>query len=87
MYQTPGKLRDADSSYCWVLDVVPAFSGARLLDVACGEGLLVQYAEARGLHAVGIDIARRAAQLAQQNTSGCIVVGEGEALPFRDSTI
>lgn len=67
-------------------DVVSAFAGARLLDVACGEGVLVRYAEARGLYAVGIDIARRAAQLAQQYTSGRIVVGEGEALPFNDST-
>lgn len=86
MYQTPGKLRDADASYRWVLDVVPTFSGARLLDVACGEGVLVRYAKERGLHAVGIDIARRAAQLAQRNAGGRVVVGEGEALPFGDST-
>ncbi|RME10302.1 MAG: class I SAM-dependent methyltransferase [Ardenticatenia bacterium] len=86
MYAQPGKLRDAAALYRWVLDLLSPQKGAQLLDVACGEGVLVRLAEARGIHAVGIDVAWRAAIIAQQSTSGRIVVGEGEALPFPDAT-
>lgn len=86
MYTQSGKLRDAAALYAWVLDILSPTAGQWVLDVACGEGVLVRLAEARGVQAVGIDLAWRAAVQAQQATSGRIVIGEGETLPFQDAT-
>ncbi len=84
MYATSGTLRDAAALYRWVLDLLSPQPGQWLLDVACGEGILVRLAEARGVQAVGVDIAWRAAIRAQHATMGRVLVGEGEALPFPD---
>lgn len=86
MYIHPGRLRDAEALYCWVLDLLSPCPGQHLLDIGCGEGVLVRLAKARGLHAIGLDIAWRAAQLAFQTIGGYVVIGEGEALPFDNDT-
>jgi len=85
LYAQPGKLRDADALYRWVLDLLAPHPDQTLLDVACGEGVLVRHAEARGIRAVGLDVAWQAARLARQR-SNHILVGAGESLPFSDSS-
>ncbi|HQY94716.1 class I SAM-dependent methyltransferase [Caldilinea sp.] len=79
------KLLMRDSFYLWLLEVSGARPGDLLVDVACGNGRLVQLAAARGVRAVGLDLAlagivdaARASQHAQW------IVGDGQCLPIPD---
>lgn len=56
----------ADYEECWsdtglfvgpLVDAVEAGAGTRLLDIACGPGLVAEAAAARGASVVGIDFA------------------------------
>jgi ubiquinone/menaquinone biosynthesis C-methylase UbiE len=79
-------LRDSDALYRWVLQKLNPQAGTNLLDVACGLGLLIRYAEERGVHAYGIDISQQAASLARKEAQpDSIFVGDGEHLPFPDA--
>lgn len=82
-YSEPGRLRESDAFYHWVLDKLDTSSDRRLLDVACGEGHLGKLATRRGLEATGIDFSPSAAALAHQNTEGeRIAIADGQDLPF-----
>ena len=65
-------------------------SGDRFLDVGCGTGAAVRAAAAIAERAVGVDISpemiRRANTLAEGLTNVEFVVGDSEALPFRDAS-
>jgi len=81
-YRTPGLLRETDAFYNWILDRLEARQGS-LLDVACGEGHMVAWAQRRGLHGRGIDFSTTAIRTAQRiSPASAAVVGDGEALPF-----
>lgn len=83
LYRSPGRLRDADALYRWVLRYLQVKPGQRLLDIACGEGALLQLAQQQGVNSVGLDIAWEAARLARQLLPQTpILVGNGENLPF-----
>lgn len=82
MYQKPGKLRDVDALYRWILDLLHPNQGQTLLDIGCGEGALVYQAIERGLIAWGIDISREAIKLARSKNYYRFLVGDGEHLPF-----
>jgi SAM-dependent methyltransferase len=87
LYESQGRLRDSDALYRWTLKLLKVKSGKSLLDVACGEGVLIRLAQESGLKSIGIDIAIQAARIAQQQTSDNIVaVGEGETLPFENGS-
>jgi ubiquinone/menaquinone biosynthesis C-methylase UbiE len=86
LYQSPGRLRDADTLYGWVLDRLAPEVGQQLLDVACGEGVLVRMAEQRRLDVIGLDFAFQAARIAKKESGQMIVVGNGEKLPFRSNS-
>ena len=61
--------------------------GDRLLDAACGSGLALELARARGVTCAGIDAAQRLVAVAQdRNPEGDIRVGDMEALPWEDAT-
>jgi SAM-dependent methyltransferase len=64
--------------------VVP---GCRLLDVACGSGVLTGHAAHRGAAAFGVDVAPRMIELARSLHTGIeFCEGDAEALPFEDSS-
>ena len=66
IYSTRG-IRQLDSFYKWILDQIRPRPGARLLDVACGEGTLSHFAEARyGVRALGSDLSVSALQIAAE---------------------
>jgi SAM-dependent methyltransferase/alkylhydroperoxidase family enzyme len=66
------------------LDVGP---GDRLLDVACGAGLAVELAAARGAACAGIDASPRLIQVAQDRLPGAdIRVGDMHAMPWEDAS-
>lgn len=86
IYKKKGNLRDVDALYRWVLNLLAPSPGQALLDVGCGEGILVRYATERGLVAWGIDISWEAVQLARIGSQGRILVSEGESLPFKSES-
>lgn len=62
-------------------------SGDRLLDVACGAGLAVELAAARGATCAGIDASPRLLAVARdRNPSADLRVGDMHALPWDDAS-
>ena len=58
-----------------------------LLDVACGPGLLLSHAKQRQLNSYGIDISKKAIQMAEGLIpSAKVMVANAENLPFRKSS-
>ena len=59
----------------------------RLPDVACGSGLAIELARARGATCAGIDASPRLIAVAQDRNPGCdIRVGDMNALPWDDGS-
>ncbi len=78
-------IADVPEYYRWVLQKLKVESGKKLLDVACGLGLLLKEAEKAGLETYGIDISSVAVEKAKENSpSSKIEEGSGEALPYPD---
>ncbi len=77
----PGAMRD----YHEYLKLVGAQPEEKLLDIACGEGFLLEAARRVGLHPFGVEISPTALQLARRRAPGVpLVQSAGEALPFTD---
>lgn len=68
-----------------VLDLVGSASGARILDVGCGDGAYLGALSRAGAVAFGLDRSRAAAAraLASIRAGGGVVAGDAAALPFR----
>ncbi len=61
--------------------------GVRVLDVACGSGLAVELAIARGASCAGIDASHRLVAVARDRSPGADVrVGDMHALPWEDGS-
>ncbi len=76
-------IADIPEYYRWVLKRLEVESGKKLLDIACGLGLLLKEAEALGLETFGIDISEVAVELARNNSPQSeIIEGSGENLPY-----
>jgi SAM-dependent methyltransferase len=74
-------------AYPIFLQLLGAAPGDRLLDVACGAGLVLAAARDRGITPSGIDISQQAIALAQQLLPGVDAqVGNAEQLPFPAGT-
>jgi SAM-dependent methyltransferase len=74
-------------AYPIFVQLLGAMRGQRLLDVACGPGLLLAAARARGVQASGVDLSASAIALAHELLPGVDAqVGNAEALPFADAT-
>jgi ubiquinone/menaquinone biosynthesis C-methylase UbiE len=68
-----------------VLGLVPEGT-RRLLDIACGTGIVTRrLAAARdGMRVTGLDLTHAMASRAAARLPGCVVIGDGRRLPFRD---
>lgn len=78
-------LRDSDAFYRWVLDMLDLPAESCLVDVACGEGHLLRFAEQRGLDCHGVDLSPQAIQVAGQRLERTtLLVANGEELPYAD---
>lgn len=67
--------------YHWLLRLVDARPGGRLLDVSCGTGRLLAVARAQELRAFGVDFSRAALQQTPQHAP--VFVGDSEQLPIQ----
>lgn len=83
IYATTG-IVDAPAFYRWIATLLRPAPGARVLDVACGEGWVIAEARRLGARAVGVDIAHAAAKKAAAAVGPAFIVGDGERLPFPD---
>jgi SAM-dependent methyltransferase len=87
MYQARDLLM-RDSFYLWLIELLDAQPGSSLLDVACGNGRLVELASRQGLHAIGFDLSFEGLQLGAAGTPGADwVVGDGQLIPLPDSAV
>lgn len=83
IYETE-EIRHLDSFYTWLLDLIDPVRGRRLLDVACGVGVLSNEAAEIGLDAHGIDLSEQALRTASTEGLASFVVANGESLPYPD---
>jgi len=79
-------IRQLDSFYRWILRLLRAQPGRRLLDVACGEGSLPRLAALMGLEAHGLDLSEVAIRIAVGEASAALAVADGERLPYADAS-
>jgi SAM-dependent methyltransferase len=81
------KLLMRDSFYLWLLELVRPVPGEVLVDVACGNGRLVELAERREIQAIGFDLSFEGIYAAATATPGADwVVGNGQSIPFPDAS-
>ncbi|MFZ4661592.1 MAG: class I SAM-dependent methyltransferase [Caldilineaceae bacterium] len=77
-----------DSFYLWLIELMAPQPGEFLLDVACGQGRLIQLAAAQGLNVAGIDFSAVGMQTnAQRAPKAKWLLGDGEALPLADASV
>src|SRR5438105_15912154 len=85
VYATRGLsyLRPAEA-YPIFVHLVGARAGERLLDVACGAGLLLRAARERGVRAIGVDLSMVAAGWVKSVAAGPHASGgNAQLLPYR----
>lgn len=81
-----GGLRDSDALYRWVLSVLSPKPNSRILDAACGQGVLLRYSLSRELVTHGMDFSPVAISMSREAAPGAwLVIADGEALPYADS--
>jgi SAM-dependent methyltransferase len=69
--------------YAWLFGLLEAESGDRLLDVACGQGRFLGYADSHGLDVTGVDVSPVAVDAARARVPDAkVLVADGETLPF-----
>jgi SAM-dependent methyltransferase len=88
VYETRGLgyLRPPEA-YPIFLQLLRTRPGERLLDVACGPGLLLRAARDRSLHATGVDLSRVAVGMVPRVAPGATALqANAEDLPFEDAT-
>jgi ubiquinone/menaquinone biosynthesis C-methylase UbiE len=73
--------------YRWLISLFDPQPGRKLVDISCGQGLLVEIAHSLGLDAVGVDFSFSGLLKAQQAAPAAQwLVGDGERLPLGDAT-
>ncbi len=76
-----------DSFYLWLIELAHPPAGGLLVDVACGNGRLVELAAAQGIRALGVELSfagiARAAAAAPPPASW--LIADGETLPLSDA--
>ncbi len=81
--RTRGGVPRAEAAAAAVRELLPA-GATRLLDLACGTGIVTERLVAQGLQVVGVDAAFGMAVRAEERLPGKIVLGDGGRLPFAD---
>lgn len=81
-------LQMRDSFYLWLIELLRPEPGSFLLDIACGQGRLVQLASERGIAAAGADLSLGGLLKGAQDASRARwLVADGEVLPLPDDSV
>ncbi|MFI6938401.1 class I SAM-dependent methyltransferase [Streptomyces sp. NPDC050418] len=83
--RTRGGAPRADAAAAAVRSLLPPGT-SRLLDVACGTGIVTERLGAPGRRVVGVDPAPGMAALASARVPGSVLLADGTRLPFASST-
>lgn len=77
-----------DSFYLWLISLLRPQPGRILLDISCGQGRLVKFAQRQGLRAIGMDFAEEAIRkgLTESPESGW-AIADGEQLPLPEASV
>jgi SAM-dependent methyltransferase len=88
IYRDDGILQ-RDSFYLWLTELLHPQPGKLLLDISCGQGRLVRFAQARGLRAIGMDFAEDAVRIGirEESPESGWAVADGERLPIADRSV
>jgi SAM-dependent methyltransferase len=87
LYRETGILLQ-DSFYLWFIDLLKPTPGKLLLDVSCGQGQLVKFAQKKGITTIGMDFAEEAVYKALvASPLSSWAVANGEQLPLRDACV
>ena len=74
-------------AYPIFIQLLGLHAGQRHLDVACGPGLVMRAARARGIETSGVDLSQAAIEMANRSSFELDArVGNAEELPFADAT-
>lgn len=77
-----------DSFYLWLLELIAVQPGELMLDVACGQGRLVEFAAQQGLRAIGTDFSYTGmAETAQRASTANWILADGEGLPLATASV
>jgi SAM-dependent methyltransferase len=80
-----GHLRQQDSLYRWLLSLLGSSPGQSLLDISCGQGMLLDFAGQADLKAVGLDLSSSAVTIARRQVPPPLAcVADAEHLPYPD---
>jgi ubiquinone/menaquinone biosynthesis C-methylase UbiE len=75
------------SFYLWLAELMGLKPGDVYLDVSCGRGQLTGLAHGRGINAHGLDLSETVIRMGHvDGNGGGLVVGNGQALPYRDAS-
>lgn len=87
MYQDTN-LMMRDSYYLWMLELLRLQADSLVLDVACGQGRLVELASRQGYRAVGTDISAGGLIKGAQTAPAALwLVADGVRLPLPDNSV
>ncbi|MCB9139540.1 MAG: class I SAM-dependent methyltransferase [Caldilineaceae bacterium] len=82
LFQTRNLLM-RDSFYLWLIELLGPPPGSTLLDVACGNGRLVELAAEQGIRAMGVDLSFEGLLHGSADASPAQwIVGDGQIIPF-----
>lgn len=78
-----GGLLQNDSFYMWLLELLAPSRDGSLLDISCGQGRLLECAQALGVQGVGVDFSIAGLLYAQRRAASIQwVAADGTQLPF-----
>ena len=81
-----GKFGGPSLTHRWILDLLKVKPEKKLLDIGCGQGLLLHEAQKKGLKTYGIDISSEAVKLARVNSpESDLVCGDAAKLPWENA--
>lgn len=86
IYTTSG-LRTNSAYYRWIIKLLQPKPNSKILDVSCGEGILLREIERldKGIQTYGLDISNEAISIAKKNTpKSKIFLADGQSIPFKD---
>lgn len=82
------ELRMRDSFYLWLLELLDLKRGSVVVDVACGNGRLVEIAQEMGYAALGLEIAWQGiAQAVAHAPSAGWLLADGHEIPFANESV